>query len=419
MAETDIVPEAKPAPKRERFTSIDTLRGFAVLGILMMNVQAFAMWSMAYQYPPAHMDLTGANLDAWFYSHVFFGMKFITIFSALFGAGIVLMLGEDKSLGTRQHYPRMLWLLLIGMIHAYVFWYGDILVSYALAGMLVVMARHKSPLWLTVWGLILIAIPGLLMVGLFASFALIPGEINPTKFGFMLPPEELQEMVATYQAGFVDRLPTNAMTAIGGQIGGIIMFGGRIVGVMFIGMALFKVGFLTLRWNSVAYLVTAIVTLAAGIPLAWMGAAHDVASNFEMTELWLSIATNYVASLLMALGYAALVMFLCKIKLFQMILYPFTAAGRMAFTNYLTQTLAMTYVFVGPPGMGLFGTVERMDQVKIVVIVWIVQLIISPLWLSVFRFGPFEWLWRSLTYGRLQPLLKSRREPAPTGPPGG
>ncbi|WP_421790989.1 DUF418 domain-containing protein [Hyphobacterium sp.] len=407
-----------PAPKRERFTSIDTLRGIAVLGILMMNVQAFAMWNMAYQYPPAHMDLTGANLDAWFYSHVFFGMKFITIFSALFGAGIILMLGEDKSLGTRQHYPRMLWLLLIGMIHAYVFWFGDILVSYALAGMLVVMARHKSALWLTIWGLILVAIPGLLMVGLFASFGLIPGEVTPEKFQFVLPPEELQEIVATYQAGFLDRLPMNALSTVQAQIGGIILFGGRIVGVMFLGMALFKTGFFTLRWNSFAYLITAAVTLGIGIPLAWIGAAHDVATNFEMTSLWYSIATNYVASLLMALGYGAVIMFLCKIKLFQLILYPFTAAGRMAFTNYLTQTLAMTYVFVGPPGMGLFGTVERIDQVKIVVVVWIVQLIVSPLWLSVFRFGPFEWLWRSLTYGSFQPLLKGRA-PAPSGPPGG
>lgn len=406
-------------PKLERFSSIDTLRGFAVLGILMMNVQAFAMWSMAYQYPPAHMDLTGINRDVWFYAHVFFGMKFITIFSGLFGAGIVLMLGEDKSLGTARHYPRMLWLLLIGVIHAWIFWYADILVPYALAGMLVVMARHKSVLWLTIWGSVLIAVAGLLTIGLFSSFNLIPGDVTPQKFGFMLPPDELQEIVDTYQAGFIERLPTNLITAIAGQIGGILLFGGRIVGVMFLGMALFKAGFLTLRWSLPAYAIAAIIALGIGIPMAWESAAHDIRNEFAMTGLWYSIGLNYVASLFMAFGYASVVMLLSKANIFRLILYPFTAAGRMAFTNYLSQTLIMTYLFVGPPGLGWFGTVERIGQVQIVIAVWIGQLIFSVLWLSVFRFGPFEWLWRSLTYGKLQPILKSRDAVTAAGPPGG
>ncbi|WP_421787413.1 DUF418 domain-containing protein [Hyphobacterium sp.] len=406
-------------PKSERFTSIDTLRGFAVLGILMMNVQAFAMWPMAYQYPPAHMDLTGVNLDVWFFSHVFFSMKFITIFSGLFGAGIVLMLGEDKSLGTRQHYPRMLWLLLIGMIHAYLFWYGDILVTYAIAGMLVVMARHKSALWLAIWGFALIALAGLLTIGIFASFNLIPGELSPEKFGFVLPPDELQEVVATYQAGFINRLPDNAINAIGGQVAGLIFFGARTIGVMFLGMALFKVGFLTLRWGSLAYLFAAIVALGIGIPMAWESAAHDVRNAFAMESLWVSIGLNYVASLFMAFGYAAVIMLVCKIGLFRILLHPFTAAGRMAFTNYLSQTLIMTYLFVGPPGLGWFGTLERAEQAQLVVMVWIGQLIVSTLWLSAFRFGPFEWLWRSLTYRRLQPILKTREAAPPPAPPGG
>lgn len=404
-------------PKLERFTSIDTLRGFAVLGILMMNVQAFAMWSMAYQYPPGHMDVTGANLDVWFYAHVFFSMKFITIFSALFGAGIVLMLGEDKSLGTARHYPRMLWLLLIGMIHAYVFWYGDILVSYALAGMLVVMVRHKSALWLTIWGLVLIALTGGLIVGLFSMFNLIPGEVSAAKLGFVLPPEELQEIVATYQAGFIDRLPNNMLTALGGQVGGIVMFGGRIVGVMFIGMALYKVGFLTLRWNILTYGLVAVVALGIGIPFAWESAAHEVRGNFDVAGIWYSTGANYIGSLFMALGYASIVMILCKISLFRVLLYPFTAAGRMAFTNYLSHTLIMTFLFVGPPGLGWFGTMERVEQAQLVVVVWIAQLIISPIWLHFFRFGPLEWVWRSLSYGKFQPMRKTATsEPSPPTP---
>lgn len=93
--------------------------------------------------------------------------------------------------------------------------------------------------------------------------------------------------------------------------------------------------------------------------------------------------------------------------MFSLIVNLFAAAGRMAFTNYLTQTLIMTFIFVGAPGLGLFGTVERVDQAKLVLAVWALQLIWSPLWLSVFRFGPFEWLWRTLTYGQFQPLRKA------------
>ena len=127
------------APRTDRLVSIDALRGIAVLGILMMNVQGFAMTPFAYDNPTMQMDLTGANLDVWAFAHTFFAFKFVTLFSTLFGAGIVLMAGDGEDTG--RHYPRMLWLLAIGAIHAYFLWWGDILVHYALLGMLAVLLR--------------------------------------------------------------------------------------------------------------------------------------------------------------------------------------------------------------------------------------------------------------------------------------
>lgn len=394
------------APKQDRLISIDALRGVAVLGILMMNVQAFAMIPEAYQWPLAHMDLTGDNLKVWEIAHTFFGLKFITIFSALFGAGIVLMVGEGDTTG--RHYRRMLWLLLIGLIHAYVFWYGDILVSYALIGMIAVLSRRWSVRKLTVIGLLLITLVGLIFIGLFSLFQFIPGDKGPEEFGMARSPEDLETWVAAYQSGFLAHIPGNAMMAVGGQIGGLLIFGGRLLGVMYIGMALFKSGFFSAAWSSARYLVVGLISLGLGYTIVHWGTQDLIATNFDIEQLYRGEGANYVGSLFMSLGYASVVMLICKAGVFSWIVHVFAATGRMAFTNYLTQTLIMTFIFVGAPGLGLYGTVERVDQAKLVMAVWALQLIWSPLWLSQFRYGPFEWLWRSLTYGSLQPIRKSR-----------
>ena len=396
--------QTRPTPKIDRLVGIDALRGFAVLGILMMNVQGFAMIGEAYQWPPAQMDLEGANLTVWAIARTFFAVKFITIFSALFGAGVILMVGEGPDTG--KHYRRMLWLLLFGAIHAYVFWWGDILFSYALGGMLVVLARRMSVRSLTIFGLSLIALTALMMVGALASFNLLE-EFDPAAKGFAKTAEDLSETVALYQSGFVERLPYNFGHALAGQAFGLIMFGGRIIGVMFIGMALFKSGFLKSQWTVGAYLVTALIGLIVGLGLSGYSAIYWIERDFDPLVMWASDGLNYVGSLFAALGYAAVFMLLAKTGAFKAIIGVFAATGRMALTNYLSQTLIMTFIFVGFPGLGLFGEVERTGQAAMVLGVWALQLSWSPLWLARFQFGPMEWVWRSLTYGRFVPIRKS------------
>lgn len=406
---------AMAQPKTDRFESIDTLRGLAVLGILMMNIQAFAMVFAAYSWPPAHMDMTGANQTVWLVSNIFFHMKFITIFSALFGAGIVLMLGEDKSASLGIHYRRMAWLLVIGLIHAWIFWAGDILVPYAVMGMLVVLARRMSPRGLTIMGGIFILITGLVM---WLNFYFMPYMPAETLQEWMTPtPDMVAETEAVYREGFLARLPANAELTAFAEFGQLTFFAPRLAGVMFIGMALYKWGFLTLRWSLAAYLGTAVVMLGVGLPASWWGAHHHLDTGFAIETMWVGETVSYFASLIVAFGYAAAIMALCKMRVLNLLLKPLAAVGRMAFTNYLTHTLVMTFIFVGPPGLGLFGTVERVGQFQIVAAVWVAQLIISPLWLSWFRFGPMEWVWRSLTYWKFQPMLKRKTsEPLPPTP---
>jgi len=156
---------AQPAADPERIVPIDVLRGFALLGILVMNIQSFAMPDAAYMNPTAYGDLSGANFAVWLLSHVFADQKFMTIFSMLFGAGIVLMTSRAEARQGRSaalHYRRMGALWVIGMLHAYLLWYGDILYSYAMCGLLVYLFRNFRPRWLMTLGLISITIPAIL-----------------------------------------------------------------------------------------------------------------------------------------------------------------------------------------------------------------------------------------------------------------
>jgi uncharacterized protein len=391
------------APKTDRLLSIDALRGFAVLGILMMNVQSFSMLPTAYEDPTTHMDLTGINLTVWAWANTFFNMKFITIFSALFGAGIVLMVGDDTSLD--RHFKRMRWLLAIGLIHAYLFWFGDILVAYAVFGMLAVRARQWSTAKLMIAGLVLIAIAGAVILA--------------AQYPWSAPADTAEQdaFFATWdqnaRAGFLSHIPFNAIIAFFSEIMTLTVYGGRILGVMLIGMALFKNGFFSATWSAWRYAIIAAVALSIGLGSAHIGTHIVIESAFAPHENWQMNVFNYFGSLIAALGYSALIMFLSKIRAFALLLKVFAATGRMALTNYLAQTLLMTFIFIGSPGLGLLGSMERIDQAKLVMLVWALQLIWSPIWLGYFRFGPFEWLWRSLTYGARQPMLKSTLPPTP------
>ena len=399
--------KSAPVGGKDRFESLDVLRGVAILGILMLNVQAFLMAPNAYIFPPAHMDATGANATAWFIQHVFFEQKFITIFSALFGAGMLLMVGEEPDASRKLHFSRMRWLLVFGLVHMFIFWFGDILTAYALAGFIIVFFRRMSPVKLFVWGAFWTALAGLLFVGLMAAFMLAPPDMDAADLGMSYTSEQLSDIVGAFQDGFLASRLDNVINGAGGLFT-VFFLGGRIIGVMFFGMALFKLGFFTATWSVRSYVLSLLIGLGVGTPLAWFGGMNALESEFALRELWVHIGTNYIASLFMAFGYASLVMLVCKAPWAKIVRYPFAAAGRMAFTNYLGQTFIMVFLAVGGIGMGLFGQLERVEQIQLVMGVWVFQLVFSVVWLQVFRMGPLEWLWRSLSYGSLQPILKPK-----------
>ena len=406
--------EAGPVAQGARIDSIDVLRGVALLGILVMNVQSFAMPQAAYFNPTAYGDLEGANLYVWVAGRMLADQKFMTIFSMLFGAGIVLMAGraEARGDGRQVHYRRMGWLLVIGLLHAHLFWSGDILFLYAVCGMLVSPLRRQPPGRLLAFGAVLLAVASAYSVGSGLSLPYWPEEARASFASsvWQPTPEMLDAELAAYRGGWLDQQPARSAGAFAFETFMLITWGvWRAGGLMLIGMALFRREVFSARRSPRFYAGLIAVAVAVGLPLQAYGIALDFARGWPVWSFFVGMQLNYWPSIAVSLGYVGLVMLACRTAALRGLTRPFAAVGQTALTNYLLQTILCTTIFYGH-GLGWFGSVDRVGQVGVVAAVWAVQLIASPLWLRRFRYGPAEWAWRSLTYGARPPL---RRTPAP------
>lgn len=401
-----------PVVQSERIESLDALRGLALLGILVMNIQAFSMIFAAYMNPHAYGDLTGSNYLVWLLSHVLADRKFMTIFSMLFGAGIVLMTGRgEKTTGYSAglHYRRMAFLLIFGLVHAYLIWEGDILVTYALCGMAVYPFRRWRPRTLLITSLILIAIGS--GIAFFFQWSLpywSADELQAFKYDMWQPsPERIEATHHLYRGNWLGLLPARARTAFSLQT--FVLFVEnlwRVSGLMFAGMALFKLGVFSAARSRGTYVTLTIVGLLVGVPVVVAGVLYRDAVNWDVHRgFFLAGQFNYWGSLPLALAWIGAVMVACRVEALIGMCRALAAVGRLAFTNYLLQSVICTLLFNGY-GLGWFGHVERIGQFGIMLGVWLFQLIFSVLWLRRFRFGPAEWLWRSLTYRERQPFLR-------------
>ena len=398
---------AKPVETGARIASLDVLRGFALLGILVMNVQIFSMPSAAYQNPTAFGDLSGINLGVWAFAHVFFSQKFLTLFSMLFGAGVCLFADRIEARGERParwHYRRMGWLLAFGLAHAYLLWAGDILVTYAICGCLVYLLRRRRPRTLLVAGLASLTATSLLLVA--AGFALtlpaVPDEaISEIERGWKPDAPELEAEVTAYRGGWSAQQPVRAEEALGIHLGLLPFFAIWFCGgLMLIGMALYKWGVLSAARDDDFYQRLASICLLAGLPLVAFGMWWNFAGDWAwQRSMFFGTLFNSWGCIPVALGYLGLVMLAVRRGFLPGLQARLAAVGRMAFTNYLLQTVICTTIFYGH-GLGLFASAERYQQLLIVFAVWALQLWLSPIWLRRHSYGPLEWLWRTLTYGR-------------------
>ena len=403
---------AAPLAPAERISTIDTLRGFALLGILVMNIQLFAMPGAAYLNPTAYGDLTGANWWVWLVSHVFFDQKFMTIFSLLFGAGVLLFAerADGKGQSARGlHYRRMAWLLVLGLLHAYALWIGDILVTYALCGMLVFPFRRRSAATLAALGLALIAVSSAIWLLLGFSMPYWPAEaVEELQQADWRPlPEAIASEVAIYQSGWWTQMQRRVPDSVEFQTVVFLVWGfWRAGGLMLIGMALLKLGALTGRRSMRFYAWMTVVGLAIGLPSIAYGVYRDAQLGWDFRySFFIGSQWNYWGSLFLTAAWIGFLLLLVKAERFTGITGRLGAVGRMAFSNYVMHTVICTTIFYGH-GLGFFGQVPRVGQALVVLAIWAIQLTLSPVWFRYFYFGPMEWLWRSLTYWQRQPFRR-------------
>ncbi len=402
---------AAPVSQSARIDSLDVLRGVALLGILVMNIQLFAMPSAAYFNPTVYGDLTGPNLFVWGVSRMLADQKFMTIFSMLFGAGIVLMSGRAGTGARRLHYRRMASLLVIGALHAHLLWPGDILFLYAVCGMLVYPLRHQPPRKLLVFGLLALAVASLMSIGSGLSLpswpqvdrdALVEEMWQPT-------PEKIDAELAAYRGSWLDQQPVRSASAFAFETFLLVKWGlWRAGGLMLVGMALFKIGVFSAKRSPRFYAALVALAVAVGLPFQAYGIALDFEGGWAVWSFFVGLQFIYWPSIAVSLGYVGVVMLACRTPLLRRFTRPFAAVGRTALTNYLLQTVVCTTIFFGH-GLGWYGSVDRVGQLAVVVTVWAAQLLASKLWLRWFRFGPAEWTWRALTYGIRPPLRRVHR----------
>ena len=430
-----------PLQKKERILFLDSVRGIALLGILLMNSMAQSQSHVYYDKMDLGQPITGANFYAWAAETFLFEGTMRGLFSILFGAGTILLLTRliknMKGLEPADiFYRRMLWLLIFGLINAFVFlWPGDILYPYALCGLLLFPFRNLSPknlLWIAF---------ALLVIGTYRensdlyhakkiiSKGQVVSTLDTTKVKLTdQQKEDLGKYKELKEKNSSDGIAKEANEEIkkikGRSYSEIFMFY-RDINMMiestilynsywfdilvffFIGMALFKSGYLVGNKPGYIYVLVALIGIAGGITMNYFYHKTQYRLRFDQYLFMQKWKFSYyeIRRVVQTMGYLSLLVLLYKVSPIRKILNIFVPVGQMAFTNYLMQSIITSIIFYG---FGVFGTMQRYEVYYIVGAIWLFQIVFSNIWLRHFRFGPFEWLWRSLTYLKKQPMLRTK-----------
>ncbi len=400
-------------PNAARVQSIDVLRGVAVLGILLMNIRTFALPSDAYSRPNIAGVESPLDLMVFLTGHVLADAKFMAIFSFLFGVGVAIFTSRLESRTGRSggmHYRRMGWLLLIGLCHGWLLWYGDILVAYALCGMIAFPFRHMRGRWLVVLGSILLFIGVIIPWGLVALVELEgPHAMAKMASDLAVTPESLAYERAAWTGSWADQWELRSqLTGMIESIGFLVFVMWRTIGLMLLGMACMRWKLFSPECSRRLLMGLFLGGLLIGPWMTWQGVVANRAVDWNSVDVMFRHAGwNYFGSLATAAAWVGLVLWWCQTDMLTMCRGWLAAVGRMALSNYLAQSVLCALIFYGY-GLGFYGQFGYASQLLFVVGIWVIQLAWSPWWLNRFRFGPMEWLWRSLTYWKLQPLRRER-----------
>ena len=408
-----------------RLLSLDFTRGIAVMGILAANIVAFGQPMIAYMWPDAFLTPHGETSDwLWVAQFILIDGKMRGLFTLLFGAGLLLFLDKawERGQGRWLQARRLFWLLAFGLVHFFFIWKGDILTLYALCGFICLAFVKWKPRTQMGCGIVAFVFGALFIAGMawFFYWVMQGGETVPpelleqqSKFG-MMKTEGIDDaaietplIVSGDYFGWVGHnLSAHAIDPIAGFFFGFF----ETIPLILIGMALYRYGLFDGRinarkqatWGAIAVLIG--VALSVAIAL-W---AYEDGLSFFGT-FFAYVGLNSFAQLPYIMGLAALLALIGP-KATGWLGSRVSAAGRMAFSNYLGTSILMLLVFHGF-ALGLFGELNRPQLYGVVAATWVIMLAWSKAWLSTFRFGPLEWLWRCLTYGKLFPIRREQETP--------
>lgn len=428
---------AEPVAQQERISSLDVLRGFALLGILVMNIGDYALPGN-FDYNPSILGpLSKLNLWLWAGRFVLFEGKMRALFSMLFGAGVILLTSRlekrgDAAISGDIFTRRNMWLTLFGVLHAYFLWWGDILYFYGMTALLFLYpCRKLKAKTLLIAGIAVVLLTaGYRVVRLeqrshLAQRAEVAAKLRSA--GQSLTEQqkedlkawqtvvqnthpdrqELDKEIAEMRGGYGSVFSHNAPQVFSEQGAGFYRFGFcDSLGMMLIGMGLLQLGFLSGQLAKLAYVWTALIGYAVGLPLGALSTWQVWRHNFDALALvrWEFLPYD-VQRLFVAMANASVVLLIVKAGALKWVTKPIAAVGQTALSNYLGTTVICVLLFNGY-GLGLYGKLEFYQLFYVVGAVWIFNLVASLLWLKHFQFGPMEWIWRSLTYWKKQPMVR-------------
>ncbi len=429
--------EAVAAPTAKRLESLDFIRGCALFGILLMNIVAMSL-GPAYDNPTIAGGDTGINLSTWLFVNVGFEGTQRALFSILFGAGVILLSSRMEASGRPDaadiFFRRNLLLIGFGLFNAWILlWVGDILYYYGITALFLYAFRKLSGRKLLAigFGTLLLgaawsAIDSQRLIGLHDAATAaeqVPADARSDQQKEAIAtwqeksktgptPAEYAGMRKAHTASYWSALTARADTIKHHQSWWLYRFFFDIFGMMMIGMALFKLGVLTLETKTRTYLAMAAGGYAIGLTGNILEARWIMGNGFSAIAYAQANISYDISRLAMTTGHLGMLGLFLKSGILPWLRQGMAAVGRMALTNYLTHSVVALVIFVF---LGLWGALERHQLYYVVFSVWAAQLVISPIWLKHFHFGPVEWLWRYLTYGKPPPFRKDAvaASPAP------
>jgi len=430
---TTIKKSFAPLKSAERILSLDIMRGVVLLGILLMNINGMGL-AGAYGDPTVSGGDTGWNLATWITTNLSFEGTMRALFSLLFGVGMFIFMDrlEKKGAGINAaniYFRRLLWLLIFGLIHGYLLlWTGEILYDYALMGFIVFSFRNLAPIKLTFIALALFSIGALWnyadykkdikfveevalvknykLEGKTLSRELQEVDMKWEKLEWERSPAGIAEYNTNMRKGYLDVVaflaPENKHSDIDWPYRWDLW---DILSMMLLGIAMFKWNVLSAEKSYKFYGIMASLGYLIGLSINYYEIHSIMEGNFSLLSFSKANITYDLGRVPVAIGHVGIIMLFCKLPILKWLKSSLAAVGKMALTNYVMHSVFAMFIFTGA-GFGLFGTFQRFELLYIVFAIWILQLILSPIWLKYYQYGPLEWIWRNLSYLKKHPFKK-------------